>query len=52
MAPVNISFRNSPSMSYEQGMSRLTVGATDQIPLAVAFQETIHVMMSGNNREK
>ncbi|CAF0993574.1 unnamed protein product [Adineta ricciae] len=51
MAPVNINFRNSPLVSHEQGMSPLTVGATDQIPLAVAFQETIHVMMSGNNRE-
>ena len=52
MAPVNINFRNSPLVSHEQGMSPLTVGATDQIPLAIAFQETIHVMMSGNNREK
>jgi hypothetical protein len=36
----------------DQGQSPLTIGATDQIPLAIAFQETINVMMSGDNHEK
>ncbi|UJR35432.1 hypothetical protein I4U23_028189 [Adineta vaga] len=51
MAPINANFRNSPTVSNDQGMSPLTIGATDQIPLAIAFQETIHVMMCGNDRK-
>ncbi|CAF0759132.1 unnamed protein product [Adineta steineri] len=51
MAPISLNFRNSPITSNEQGMSPITIGATDQIPLAIAFQETINVMMCGNNRE-
>ena len=34
------------------GGSPLTIGAMDQIPLAIAFQETIHLMISGDNQEK
>jgi hypothetical protein len=45
-------FSNSPISSNELGISPLTIGATDQIPLAIAFQETIHVIMSGDNQEK
>jgi hypothetical protein len=48
----NPSFNNSPSISNEMGTSPLTIGAMEQIPLAIAFQETIHVMMSGDNQEK
>ncbi len=52
IASMSQSFRNSPITSNEQGISPLTIGATDQIPLAIAFQETIHAMLSGNNKEK
>ncbi len=45
-------FNNSPISSNELGISPLTIGATDQIPLAIAFEETIHVIMSGDNQEK
>jgi hypothetical protein len=43
---------NSPISSNELGISPLTIGAMDQIPLAIAFQETINVIMSGDNQEK
>jgi hypothetical protein len=36
----------------DQRLSPLTIGANDQIPIAIAFQETIHVMMSGDDRNK
>jgi hypothetical protein len=46
-------FNNSPPIiPNELEISSLTIGATDQIPLAIAFQETIHVMMSGDNQKK
>jgi hypothetical protein len=48
----NPSFNNSPNISNEMGISPLTIGAMEQIPLAIAFQETIDVMMSGDNKEK
>ncbi|CAF0832417.1 unnamed protein product [Rotaria sordida] len=51
IASINPNFRNSPIISHEQPMSPLTPDTIDQIPLAIAFQEIIHVMMSGNNQE-
>jgi len=48
----NPSFNNSPNTFNEMGISPLTIGAMEQIPLAIAFQETIDVMMSGDNKEK
>ncbi|CAM4756578.1 unnamed protein product [Rotaria magnacalcarata] len=50
--PNNQSFSNSLMTSLDQRMSPLTIGASDQIPIAVAFQETIHVMMSGDDQTK
>ncbi len=52
IASISQSFGNSPIISNEQGISPLTIGATEQIPLAIAFQETIHAMICGNNKEK
>jgi hypothetical protein len=49
---VNQSLNNSPLNPNEFGGSPLTIGAMDQIPLAIAFQETIHAMISGDNQEK
>jgi hypothetical protein len=49
---MNHNFNNSPININEQGTSPLTVGGIDQTPLAIAFQETIHVMISGDNQEK
>ncbi|CAF4646911.1 unnamed protein product, partial [Rotaria socialis] len=48
--PNNQSFSNSLMTSLDQRMSPLTIGVSDQIPIAVAFQETIHVMMSGDDQ--
>ena len=45
-------FNNSPTNFHEFGASPLTIDANDQIPLAIALQETIHVMISGDNKEK
>ncbi|CAF3385996.1 unnamed protein product [Rotaria socialis] len=50
--PNNQSFSNSLMTSLDQRMSPLTIGVSDQIPIAVAFQETIHVMMSGDDQTK
>jgi len=52
IAPSSQSFSNSLMTSMDQRMSPLTIGASDQIPIAVAFQETIHVMMSGDDQTK
>jgi hypothetical protein len=52
IAPTSQSFGNGLLSSLEQRSSPLTIGATDQIPIAVAFQETIHVMMSGDDHNK
>ncbi|CAF3508837.1 unnamed protein product [Adineta steineri] len=52
IAPNTPGFSNSFTPSIDQRMSPLTLGATDQIPIAVAFQETIHVMMSGDDQTK
>jgi hypothetical protein len=52
IAPNNQSFPNPLMPSIDQRTSPLTLGATDQIPIAVAFQETIHVMMSGDDQTK
>jgi hypothetical protein len=52
IAPNSQSFSNSLMTSMDQRMSPLTIGASDQIPIAVAFQETIHVMMSGDDQTK
>ncbi|CAF3423180.1 unnamed protein product [Rotaria socialis] len=43
--------RNSPLTSNEQRTSPLQEDNLDQIPLAIAFQEVFHAMMSGNNQE-
>lgn len=50
--PNTQNFSNSLTASLDQRISPLTIGATDQIPIAVAFQETIHVMMSGDDQSK
>ncbi|CAF0827499.1 unnamed protein product [Rotaria sp. Silwood1] len=50
--PNNQSLSNSLMASIDQRISPLTIGASDQIPIAVAFQETIHVMMSGDDQTK
>ncbi len=50
IAPNSQTFSHSLMTSMDQRMSPLTIGATDQIPIAVAFQETIHVMMSGDDK--
>ncbi|CAF2779910.1 unnamed protein product [Rotaria sp. Silwood2] len=50
--PNSQSFSNSLMTSIDQRISPLTIGASDQIPIAVAFQETIHVMMSGDDQTK
>ena len=47
-----MNFRNSPVTPFEMAISPMTVGASDQIPLAIAFQEKIHVNMSGEDPEK
>ncbi|CAF2529025.1 unnamed protein product [Rotaria sp. Silwood2] len=47
---INQNLRNTPIASHEQTMSPLTLDTMDQIPLAIAFQEIIHVMISGNNQ--
>ena len=52
VGPTSQSFANGLSNSIEQRCSPLTIGATDQIPIAVAFQETIHVMMAGDDPSK
>ena len=52
IAPNNQSFSNGLMSSMDQRISPLTIGASDQIPIAVAFQETIHVMMSGEDQSK
>jgi hypothetical protein len=52
IAPNSQSFSNGLLTSMDQRMSPLTIGASDQIPIAVAFQETIHVMMSGDDQTK
>lgn len=52
IAPNSQSFSNGLMNSIDQRMSPLTIGATDQIPIAVAFQETIHVMMTGDDQTK
>jgi hypothetical protein len=52
IAPNSQSFSNGLMTSMDQRMSPLTIGASDQIPIAVAFQETIHVMMSGDDQTK
>lgn len=49
---MNHNSNNSPININEQGPSPLTIGGMDQVPLAIAFQETIHVMISGDNQEK
>ncbi|CAF1417816.1 unnamed protein product [Rotaria sordida] len=50
--PNSQSFSNSLITSTDQRISPLTIGASDQIPIAVAFQETIHVMMTGDDQTK
>lgn len=52
VAPTSQSFANGLSNSLDQRFSPLTIGTTDQIPIAVAFQETIHVMMAGDDPAK
>ena len=52
IAPTSQSFANGLMNSLDQRTSPLTIGASDQIPIAVAFQETIHVMMSGDDQTK
>ncbi|CAF1572901.1 unnamed protein product, partial [Adineta ricciae] len=52
IAPNTPHFSNSLMASMDQRMSPITIGATDQIPIAVAFQETIHVMMSSDDQTK
>jgi hypothetical protein len=34
------------------GGSPLTIGAMEQTPLAIAFQETIQLLISGDNQKK
>lgn len=50
--PNSQSFSNSLLTSTDQRISPLTIGASDQIPIAVAFQETIHVMMCSDDQTK
>ena len=52
IAPNTPHFSNNLMASMDQRMSPITIGATDQIPIAVAFQETIHVMMSSDDQTK
>lgn len=52
IAPNSQSFSNGLLTSLDQRMSPLTIGATDQLPIAVAFQETIHVMMSSEDQTR
>jgi hypothetical protein len=52
IAPNSQSFSNVLMTSMDQRISPLTIGASDQIPIAIAFQETIHVMMSGDDQSK
>ncbi len=52
IAPNSQSCPNGLMTSMDQRMSPLTIGASDQIPIAVAFQETIHVMMSGDDQTR
>ncbi|UJR10471.1 hypothetical protein I4U23_014675 [Adineta vaga] len=52
IAPNTSTCSNSLMTSLDHRMSPITIGATDQIPIAVAFQETIHVMMSGDDQTK
>ena len=52
IGPNSQSLPNGLTTSIDQRLSPLTIGATDQIPIAVAFQETIHVMMSSDDRTK
>lgn len=52
MTTMHANFRNSPATPFEMPISPVTVGALDQIPLAIAFQEKIHVNMSGDDLEK
>lgn len=49
---MNQNFNNSPIIANEIETPPLTIGANEQIPLAIAFQETIHVKISGENRDK
>ena len=52
IVPNSQSFSNGLLTSLDQRMSPLTIGATDQLPIAVAFQETIHVMMPGDDQTR
>lgn len=47
-----MNFRNSPATPFEMAISPMTVGGLDQVPLAIAFQEKIHVNMSGENLDQ
>ncbi|CAF0761296.1 unnamed protein product [Rotaria sp. Silwood1] len=47
----NPNLHDSPMPSNEHRISPSTPDTTDLIPLAIAFQEIIHVMISGNNQE-
>ncbi|CAM4740239.1 unnamed protein product [Rotaria magnacalcarata] len=48
---IQTSLRNSPLTSNEQRTSPLQMDNLDQTPLAIAFQEVFHAMMSGNDQE-
>ncbi|CAF3981553.1 unnamed protein product, partial [Adineta steineri] len=43
---------SSSLTSIDQRMPPLTISVTRRIPIAIGFQETIHIMMSGDDSTK
>ncbi|CAF0781256.1 unnamed protein product [Didymodactylos carnosus] len=43
---------NNSISSTNDRISPLTIGSTDNIPIAIAYQETVHVVMNGDDQTK
>ena len=45
-------WRVGPNSTISRGPSPLTIGMADTIPLAVAFQETVHAFFRGSDESR
>lgn len=51
-AEANFDLMKTPSFGFSRGPSPLTLGMSDVVPIAVAFQEVCHAMFNGSEESK
>ena len=51
-AETNFDLMKTPSFGFSRGPSPLTLGMSDVVPIAVAFQEVCHAMFNGSEESK